>query len=330
MASDSKPEVTEISHMGTASGRPSFGSRVVAHFKRWWWVHLIILIVVILVIVLPVVYVAYPKIAQNLVNKSTLSVSKMVISDPSPTSFILNQTNVIGTNSSFHPTFYSFAAAISLAGGAAFSQVQVPQFRSHNDVNVPIDQRVNVTDQTAFAEFCKAVILSEEFEMNVYGKPNMKEGGLPTEGVTYNKTTTMKGLNKLSGFDLIDLSIDTSTSSGVNGKGTVYLPNPSVISIAVGNLTLNLSVNNTAIGYAYIDDLVIRPGNNTVAMTAAISELTVVGLLGGYPNYVIPVDITGNSSVYDGQELPYIAEALGSLTLTTQLNVTQALGSSSL
>ena len=54
MAGDSKPEVTEIAGVGAAAARPSFGSRVGTHFKRWWWVYLIILIVVVLVVVLPV------------------------------------------------------------------------------------------------------------------------------------------------------------------------------------------------------------------------------------------------------------------------------------
>ncbi|PYH99991.1 hypothetical protein BO71DRAFT_312932 [Aspergillus ellipticus CBS 707.79] len=330
MVSDSKPEVTEISGMGATPARPSFGSRVAAHFKRWWWVHLIILIVVILVIVLPVVYVGYPNIAQSLVNKSTLNVSKMVMSDPSPSSFTLNQTNVIGTKAAFHPDFKSFSAAISLAGGAAFTHVQVPKFHSRNNVNINIEQRVNLTDESAFTEFCKAVIQSEEFEMNVYGKPTLKEGALPSTDVTYNKTAKVKGLNKLSGFDLVDLSIGTGGSDGTNAKGTVYLPNPSVITIPAGNLTLDLSVNKTAIGQVFINNLIIHPGNNTVPMTANISELTVAGMLSSYPGFIIPVDITGNSSVYNGQVLPYITDALASLTLTTQLNVSKALGGSSL
>ncbi|PWY95745.1 hypothetical protein BO94DRAFT_455408 [Aspergillus sclerotioniger CBS 115572] len=325
MAGDSKPEVTESAGVGAAAARPSFGSRVGTHFKRWWWVYLIILIVVVLVVVLPVVYVAYPKIAQNLVNKSNLTVTSMVISDPSPSSFILNQTQVIGSNSSYHPTIYSFSAGVSLAGLAAFAHVQVPEFNAHNGVVVDINQRVDITNETAFGDFCKAAILSEEFQLNVYGRPGLKEGSLPKSTVTYNKTTTMKGLNKLEGFELLDMSIGTSNSDGTNAKGSVYIPNPSVISIAVGNLTLNLSVNNTAIGQAFLYDLTLRPGNNTVAMTANISELTVAGMLGNYKNYIIPIDITGNSSVYDNQVIPYIAGALGSLKLQTELNVTKAL-----
>lgn len=61
-------------------------------------------------------------------------------------------------------------------------------------------------------------------------------------------------------------------------------------------------------------------------MTANVSTLTVASMLGNYPDYMIPIDITGNSSIYDNQPLLYIEEALASLKLQVQLNATQALG----
>lgn len=61
-------------------------------------------------------------------------------------------------------------------------------------------------------------------------------------------------------------------------------------------------------------------------MTANVSTLTVAGMLSSYPDYMLPIDITGNSSIYNNQPLLYIEEALASLKLQVQLNVTQALG----
>ncbi|PYH76525.1 hypothetical protein BO82DRAFT_359052 [Aspergillus uvarum CBS 121591] len=327
MTSDSKPHVVETGTVPAAAAtKPSFGSRVAAHFKRWWWVHLIILIVVVLVVVLPVVYVGYPNIAQHDINKSTLNITSMAISDPTPNSFHLRETQVIGSSSAFKPNIYSFSAAISLLGGAPFITVQIPKFKAHDGVQVDVDQDVNITDVAAFTEFSKAVMLNEEIQMNVYGKADLKEGSLPKTKITYNKTTTIKGLNKLKGFELVDLTISTSTKSGNNGKGTVYIPNPSPFTLTLGNVTLDLSVNGTAIGQSYLSDLTIRPGNNTLPMTANVSTLTVAGMLGSYPTLMLPVDIVGNSSVYNGEELSYFAEALAANTLSVELNVTKALG----
>ncbi|PYH49986.1 DUF3712 domain-containing protein [Aspergillus saccharolyticus JOP 1030-1] len=328
MASDSKPHVIETGTVpATAAAKPSFGRRVAAHYKRWWWVHLIIFIVVVLVVVLPVIYVGYPHIAQHDINESTLNITSMAISDPTPNSFHLRETQVIGSDSAFKPNIYSFGAAISLLGGAPFITVQIPKFKAHDGVEVDVDQDVNITDTTAFAEFCKAVLLNEEIQMNVYGKADLKEGSLPETKITYNKTTSIKGLNKLEGFELVDLSISTSATSGNNGKGTVYIPNPSPFTLTMGNVTLDLSVNGTAIGKSYLTDLTIYPGNNTLPMAANVSTLTVAGMLGSYPTLMLPVDIVGNSTVYNGEELPYFSEALAANKISVELNVTKALGS---
>lgn len=52
MAGD-KPEVSEIGFVEGPSSKPSFGRRVLNHYKRWWWVHIIAIIVVVLVVTLP-------------------------------------------------------------------------------------------------------------------------------------------------------------------------------------------------------------------------------------------------------------------------------------
>ncbi|KAJ5683516.1 hypothetical protein N7462_006681 [Penicillium macrosclerotiorum] len=314
----------------TTPAKRSFGARIGAHFKKWWWLHLIVLVIIILVVVLPVIYVAYPKIAQRDVNDSTLNITSMSITDPKPESFVLNQTQVIGSHSSYHPQIYAFEAAVSLAGAAsAFTTVKVPAVKSKDGAQVDVSQTVDLSNATAFGDFATAVMLNEEVSLNIYGKPELKEGGLPKTTVTYNKTVTMKGLNKLKGFDVTEFHIMLSTKNGRNMNGTVFIPNPSVMTLEMGNLTLGLSVAGQTLGYSYLDDLILKPGNNTVPMTANVNESAIISFMlsdsNPYTDGVVPFQITGNSSVYNGQELPYFTEALSSNNLTVNLNVTKAL-----
>lgn len=139
------------------------------------------------------VYVGYPKIARNDVNKSTLNVTSMTIADPTPESFSLKQTQIIGSDSAFHPTIYGFTAAVSLLGAVPWGNVQVPQFKAEDGAVLKIEEPVKLGNETAFGDFAKAVLLNEEFDLNVYGTPQLKEGALPKVDVTYNKTVTMKG-----------------------------------------------------------------------------------------------------------------------------------------
>lgn len=137
---------------------------------------------------------AYPKIAQDQVNDSTLNITSMVIADPTPESFHLIQTQVIGSKSSYHPKIYSFLASVSLLGSAhAFTSVQVPEVKSKDGAEVNVDQVVDLSNADAFGDFAQAVMLNEEVELNIYGKPKLQEGSLPKSTVTYNKTVTMKG-----------------------------------------------------------------------------------------------------------------------------------------
>jgi uncharacterized membrane protein YdfJ with MMPL/SSD domain len=61
---DGKPEVSEVGFVESQSPKPSFGRRVLNHYKRWWWVHVIVIIVVVLVVTLPL-YVLFCVIYQK-------------------------------------------------------------------------------------------------------------------------------------------------------------------------------------------------------------------------------------------------------------------------
>ena len=117
----------------------------------------------------------------------------MVISEPTPESFHVDQQQVIWTDSVFHPTIYSFNASVGLLGAAPFGIATIPQLKSRDGVEVRVDQRLDLTDASAFGDFATAVMQNEYVDLNVYGRPDLKQGALPKITVTYNHTATMKG-----------------------------------------------------------------------------------------------------------------------------------------
>jgi hypothetical protein len=153
----------------------------------------------------------------------------------------------------------------------------------------------------------------------------------------------------------------TEPKNGRNMNGTVYIPNPSVMTITMvrshptilpipskshpfkssnihltrplmqGNVTLDLSIGGTPMGYTYLDNLVLKPGNNTIPMFATVNQSAIIGLVTSSSNPykdlngLVPFVISGNSSVYNGKQLPYFTQALASNNLTVNLNVTKAL-----
>jgi hypothetical protein len=141
------------------------------------------------------VYVAYPKIAQSAVNDSTLKIKSMIITEPTPESFHLDQQQILGTDSSYHPKIYEFDAEVSLGGAPVpFATVTVPEVKSKDGAEIHVVQKVDLTDVDAFGDYTTAVMLSEELELNIKGKPDLKQGGLPKTHVTYDQTVKMKGM----------------------------------------------------------------------------------------------------------------------------------------
>jgi hypothetical protein len=143
-------------------------------------------------------------------------------------------------------------------------------------------------------------------------------------------TNFITGLNKLKGLNITSIKLlsgaDEILPDGSNMIGTVYVPNPSVMTLDLGNVTMNLAIDSTPIGYALLPDLVLKPGNNTVPMQAHIQPLVVFDLVSRkYKNAVVPLDIVGNSSVSDGTHLMYYEEAIKSNTVRVDLNVGPAL-----
>lgn len=124
-------------------------------------------------------------------------------------------------------------------------------------------------------------------------------------------------------FHLLTKSLD----DGANAVGNVTIPNPSPMTLALGDVTFDMSVDGIFIGNATMPDLTLRPGNNSYPIHVT-SNQTQVGLIIQKPEYhcgVFPVDIAGNASRYGGEVLPYYTEALRANKLQTMLNVTDAL-----
>jgi hypothetical protein len=144
------------------------------------------------------VYVGYPRIAQDDVNKATLNVTELIFSDPTPSSIHINQTQVLGNKAIYHPTIFAFNATIALVGAtgaaATLATVPIPQVGAEDGAIINVDTTLALnTSSDAVTNFTEAVLGKDTFELNFYGRPDLKEGPLPTNTVTFNKTVTMKG-----------------------------------------------------------------------------------------------------------------------------------------
>jgi len=306
------------------------GYKAKRHCARWWWVHLIIFCVVFLIVALCLVYVAMPHIAQHGVNESSLEITDLEFLEPSSNSLVLTQKAIVHSPSMYTPTLDSFSAGSYLVTNGTYAAepmiyIQMPSIHAlHPQSNASAaNQLVQFNSLDEVTAYCSAVLSQEEVTSALVGKTTLHEGKLPSTTVHYNKTTTYKGLNGLKGFNVTDIKLNLTATSGPNLKGNAFIPNPSLITVAMGNVTLTLSTAKAGtVGTASILDMTLRPGDNNIPMTATLNQTLVLNSVDPTTK-LVDLLIIGNSSIYNGQHLTYYEEALKSNQLTLTMNVLQ-------
>lgn len=82
------------------------------------------------------------------------------------------------------------------------------------------------------------------------------------------------------------------------------------------------------VGLAYIDNMTLRPGNNTFSLAGNISQAPVLQTIQERPyceTGVIPFQLQGEDVTNHGQYLAYYANSLGSTNQTVEIDVMSAL-----
>lgn len=273
-----------------------------------------------------------------------MEITNLVVINPTPNSIHLVQDAISRSTSPYHPWLDPFNVSIGLLGAPAYGIVGLPGLTSGDHVPVHIEQDVQLIDPDAFADYNVALITSQSIQQTITGSTWLHEGSLPATDVSYNKQPTIVGrsnnprpclvcmltqigFNNLTGLNITQFAISLAPQSdGTNINGTLLIPNPTIITVAMGNVTFNTFVNDTLIGNATIQDFVLKPGNNSYSMRGVTDQVTVLSMLqNNYPSGILPVRIVGNSSIYNGQHLTYYEKALQANTQHLNLNVGAAL-----
>ena len=305
----------------------------------------------ILICSLPRVYVAFPAIAQKQVNESTLEFKTLKLTSPTAHSFHLHQDQVLHSTSTYHPHLDAFNASLFLESTEPnikpFAYVQVPATQALSSADITIDQTVEIADMDQFVQYSKLVMNSESYRLAVRGRPILREMAYPAIHVDYNQVITLKGmlstrlatnpflcpsltpslgLNGLKGFSVTKFKILLAPNpDGSNMIGTVRIPNPSIMTIEMGNVTLNLYIAGDFVGTTLIEKLTLNPGDNLLEMKSTTDQTKVISKLLNFKDGILPIDVIGNSSVFNGQHLTYYEESLKSNTQRIELNVGSAL-----
>jgi hypothetical protein len=182
-----------------------------------------------------------PHIAQHGVDESYLEITDLEFLNPTPGTVVLTQKAILHSPSIFTPTLDPFNATLWLVTNGTFATaplnlLSMPMIHAlHPESNASVvNQEVTLLNQDQIAEYATQVLSLKNVSTALTGKTKLHEGSLPTVDINYNTTATYAGLNGLAGFNVTGAKVNLSAAAGEpNLKGIAFIPNPSVITVAM-------------------------------------------------------------------------------------------------
>ncbi|KAJ5657052.1 hypothetical protein N7507_009002 [Penicillium longicatenatum] len=281
--------------------------------------------------------VIIPAIAQRIVDNTDLPIYSAEILDPKAesVSFTLHTSLSVPVGLQIRTNAFDLSLFDrDVKPIQPYLNVGLPSYTLKGNTDMILTQNdTTILDQAQFVRTLSQAVYNERFTMSAKGKTVGHLGEIKAP-FTLNKDIKLDGLDKLSGFtiDTAQLAIPKE-ADGSNLLATATLPNKSVFTFALGNVTLNLRSYDLLVGQATMHNVVLKPGNNTVslrgsldvnAITENLSDILTsqrTALLQGK----FQLSASGNSTIYNGVHISYYEEILNNLTLTAQVSVLEVL-----
>ncbi|OBT84247.1 hypothetical protein VE02_07685 [Pseudogymnoascus sp. 03VT05] len=321
---------SQVEHNVDHAEKPQRG-KIATLIRKFWWVLLIVFCIGALVIILPLVLVGFPRIIQDKVNQSTLSIDGISVTNTKTNTVQISINSTVSSSNSIPAVVDGFDAIMYLEDKlphATIMTLRMPQTKTGLAL-VNVTQEINGTALQPFIDFNSWYLWNSSLAVTIEGETLVHVKGLKAAKVSFKKTVNLTGINGFKGLKVTKANISlTPDSAGDNFHGFANIPNPSVLTFEVGNATFANYLEQKKVGTLYIDDMYIRPGINNVSVRANITQEPILLALHKKPyctNGVLPFDLMGTSVINHGEPLPYFEEALALHAQSTTIGVGKAL-----
>jgi hypothetical protein len=202
----------------------------------------------------------------------------------------------------------------------------------HTEINVE-GQVVGVGNRHELDTWLTGMLYNRTQEISAKGNTTAHLGAL-NFNVELDKTVTVDGLRKLEGF-----SLDSSQlllpprEDGINLMGNLTLPNWSILTLGLGNLTFNAWAGDVLIGSVAVFDVLLEPGNSTLPFEGELFFDAVFENLGeiigsqstALSSGSLEIGISGNSTLVDGEHITYLENVLNEAHIVGKVPIIQLL-----
>ncbi|KAI1324383.1 hypothetical protein F5Y16DRAFT_424010 [Xylariaceae sp. FL0255] len=292
---------------------------------RWWYV---IAAIVALAVSLPILFlVVIPAIAQDMINKTDLPIYGGTVQALTANTLSISLNTGFSIPSGITIKLDPFVLSLYNKSNEVFTPfldvplaAQTVHGKSAIDVT---NETVAIADLDAFNTWLTTTLDQDNTTIGVKGNTTAHLGLLHFH-VNLKKTVTINGLRQLSGASISDARLDLpAAADGSNIVGHITMPNWSDLntgSVLIANVKLQdayLPSGNTTFpfrGQIYIDAVIENIGE----VLAAQDDL--------FGRGQVSVRANGNSTVVDGEHIPYFEDLLNNAHIGLDVPLAQLLG----
>ncbi|KAJ5623399.1 hypothetical protein N7490_012004 [Penicillium lividum] len=306
------------------------------HWKRFWCCYLIGN-VIFLAIFLPVFFlVAIPAISQLVVNKSDLVLVSAAVMQPLPDTVHLTLQSALDLKLNLPVRIDPITLNLYIRdNGAAnpWGQANLTGMTIRGNTTLGVtDKFTPLLNTTTWTDYVRQVVFQKETALSLKGTTDSFLGVLKSK-VTMNKDVVSPTLNKFEGFSITDTSLVPTRSDGTNLIGNVTLPNPSLLTLEIGTIVLDVKSGDLVIGNATVENLTLRPGNHANPMTGTLDIGLILKNIGtvlkdqasSIKNGTLSLTSTTREVTYNGTHVPYYSTVMSELPLTADVGIVSTL-----
>ncbi|KAJ5220250.1 hypothetical protein N7468_009454 [Penicillium chermesinum] len=338
MAPKGLDESSKLELVESAGGRSLATTRTrrqkfAAHWRRFWFCYLLGN-VIFLAIFLPVFFlVAIPAISQLVVNKSDLVLVNASVMQPRPDSIVLTLQSALDLHLALSVRIEPLSLNLferDTGPEYPWGKGNIPGITIRGNTTLGVKtQHTPLLNQTVWTDYVHDVVFKKESTLAVRGSTNSYLGVLKSH-VTMDKDITSPTLNSFEGFSLSDTYLKLPPlEDGTNLLGNATLPNPSVLTLEIGQIVLEVKSGDLVIGNATLEDVILRPGNNTFPVKGILDIPTILQNIGQVLADQGPSIKQGSLSLvsttrtvkWNGTVVPYYTDVMSQLPLTAKVGL---------
>jgi hypothetical protein len=181
-----------------------------------------------------------------------------------------------------------------------------------------VNKTVPIISPSELVKWFRQYLKNSEMDLNVKTNHTAIYLGKLQYTPKFDKTIKIGGLQNLRGLSLTDLKLAMPADGDTNLWANAILPNWGPITLGLGNLTLEVLSGALKVGTVTAYDVLLKPGNNTIACDGFFNLSGIATNLGNFLQTQagplgdgnIRLGLKGTIATLGGERLTYVEEIL--------------------